>query len=165
MGLDLILYRKKQYQENQKTNGWTNDSELAYGRKTWSLVYAFKWIDGVTEVDNNEMNVPFEALKIFLKTYKPLFYEVEDLVNTYTSLDYVLNYSNEDVSELAEDEYQALEKAWIVLNSILERKLDFIDYQLGLAWELRAWMNWLEAIDKEIQDPEHDDEYILIVSY
>lgn len=164
MGLDLVLYREKQYQQNEQTHSWST-GELAYGRKTWSLVYAFKQLTGVEDKDD-EMIVPFEALQEFVSTYQPIFKQWEDWIASYTHLDYVLYYQDEGSIELNEQEQRSLESAYLTLETLLEQGLAFIDSaQLGLAWELRAWVQWIEAIQKEVNDPEHDTTYRLVVSY
>lgn len=164
MGLDLALYRYKDYQKNIKTDKWL-DNELAYGRKTWSIVSAFKFLDGIID-DEYQMIVRFDALNQFIETYQPVFTKWEDYILSYIHLDNLLEYPNEDAAQLREQDQQALESAHYTLEQLLMDKLGFIDQcQLGFAWELAAWVRWIDAIQKEINNPEHDSLYYLSVSY
>ena len=152
MGLDLILYK---HTKDDMTLEEELDSELAYGRKTWSIAVFFRarcqcldwdWYYRVTKADWDEFIDSLEKLN------DPAFRQkVEDFIELY------------DTTEVWDEK---LDKLYNELEEWYDRAVNNgIGYQLGFGWELRAVLNWFDA-NEEVQQAFKDGiDVRLIVSY
>ncbi len=156
MGLDLILY--KHTKDNMALEEEL-DTELAYGRKTWSIAEFFRsrckcldwdWYYEVTKADWDEFIDSLEKLN------DPEFRErVEKFINRYENIE--------------TDEDEADEEFWKEYNTIEEWYSGAVNndvgYTLGFDWELRAVLRWFDA-NEEVQQAFKDGVDVrLIVSY
>lgn len=158
MGLDLILCKRNKPFEEMSMEEELN-SELAYGRKTWTIAGFFSrrcesiqddYLFKVIEADWDEFMNSLHELN------DPDFREkVEDLIDYENSNDYYDAPYNEEY-----------EKTYEELENWLDRALDDDSgYQLGLTWELAAVLRWFDA-DSEVREAfKNGDEVVLIQSY
>ena len=155
MGLDLMMYNKRECMK------YNNIIELAYGRKTWAIETYFasrsyllipkEYVFEVPEVAWDEfyttaINLGFEKFKIWV-----------DVISEY-----------EHICENTEDDQ--LEEIYIKAYTKAEEYMSHLfgsaaNYQLGMAWEAKAVVNWVESYPKVKETYESGDGVIMVASF
>ena len=154
MGLDLMMYNKREYMECNKI------TELAYGRKTWAIETYFasrsylliprEYIYDVPEVAWDEfyttaINLGFEKFKIWV-----------DVISEYE------NAEDEENDQLEEIYMKAYTKAEEYMSHLFGSAAN---YQLGMDWEAKAVVNWVESYPKVKETYERGDGVIMVASF
>ena len=157
MGLDLMMYNKREY---TKYNDFNKITELAYGRKTWAIEYYFasrsypitqkEYVFDVPEAAWDEfyataINLGFEKFKIWI-----------DVVSEYE------NIADEENDQLEEIYMKAYTKAEEYMSHLFGSAAN---YQLGMAWEAKVVINWVEAYPKVKETYERGDGVIMVASF
>lgn len=155
MGLDLMMYNEREY---MKCNEIT---ELAYGRKTWAIESYFasrsyllmpkEYVFEVPEVAWDEfyttaINLGFEKFKIWV-----------DVISEY---EYICENTEDD--QLEEIYMKAYTKAEEYMSHLFDGEAN---YQLGMAWEAKAVVNWVESYPKVKETYERGDGVIMVASF
>ena len=163
MGLDLIMYNKREYMEYNGTE-YDKITELAYGRKTWAIETYFasrsylliprEYVYEVPKVAWDEfyttaINLGFEKFKIWIDViseYEPICENTEDEENDQLEGIYMKAYTKteEYMSHLFGSEE---------------------NYQLGMDWEARAVVRWVESYPKVKETYERGDGVIMVASF
>lgn len=161
MGLDLMMYNKREYMEH---NDFNKITELAYGRKTWAIETYFasrsypiiqkEYVFNVPEAAWDEfyttaINLGFEKFKIWV-----------DVISEYERI-------GEHMDD--EDDYQ-LEEIYMKAYTKAEEYLSYLfgsaaNYQLGMVWEATAVIKWVEAYPKVKETYERGDGVIMVASF
>ena len=165
MGLDLMMYNKREY---TKYNDFNKITELAYGRKTWAIEFYFasrsypiiqkEYVFDVPEAAWDEfyttaINLGFEKFKIWV-----------DVISEYERIGEHIGENTDD-----EDDYQ-LEEIYTKAYTKAEEYLSYLfgsaaNYQLGMVWEATAVIKWVEAYPKVKETYERGDGVIMIASF
>ena len=155
MGLDLMMYNKREYMK------YNDITELAYGRKTWAIESYFasrsyllipkEYVFDVPEVAWDEfyttaINLGFEKFKIWVD----VIYEYE----------YICEDTEDD--QLEKIYMKAYTKAEEYMSHLFDGKAN---YQLGMSWEARAVVNWVESYPKVKETYERGDGVIMVASF
>ena len=155
MGLDLMMYNKREYMK------YNDITELAYGRKTWAIESYFasrsyllipkEYVFDVPEVAWDEfyttaINLGFEKFKIWVD----VIYEYE----------YICENTEDD--QLEEIYMKAYTKAEEYMSHLFDGKTN---YQLGMSWEAKAVVNWIESYPKVKETYERGDGVIMVASF
>ena len=163
MGLDLIMYNKREYMEYNGTE-YDKITELAYGRKTWAIESYFASRSYPIISKEYVFDVPEEAWDEFYTTAINLGFEKfkiwVDVISEY-------EYMGENTDD--EEDYQ-LEKIYMKAYTKTEEYLSHLfgsetNYQLGMVWEARAVVNWVEAYPKVKETYERGDGVIMVASF
>ena len=154
MGLDLMMYNEREYMKCNKI------TELAYGRKTWAIESYFasrsyllipkEYVFEVPEVAWDEfyttaINLGFEKFKIWV-----------DVISEYENTD------DEEDYQLEEIYMKAYTKAEEYMSHLFDGEAN---YQLGMAWEAKAVVNWVESYPKVKETYERGDGVIMVASF
>lgn len=158
MGLDLMMYNKREYMEYNKI------TELAYGRKTWAIESYFatrsypiiqkEYVFDVPEIAWDEfyttaINLGFEKFKIWV-----------DVISEY---DHILENAEDEENEQFEEIYM---KAYTKIEEYMSHLFGSeANYQLGMDWEARAVVNWIESYPKVKETYERGDGVIMVASF
>ena len=155
MGLDLMMYNKREYMKYNKI------IELAYGRKTWAIETYFasrsyllipkEYVFEVPEVAWDEfyttaINLGFEKFKIWV-----------DVISEYEHI-----CENTEDDQLEEIYMKAYTKAEEYMSHLFGSAAN---YQLGMAWEAKAVVNWVESYPKVKETYESGDGVIMVASF
>ena len=158
MGLDLIMYNKREYMEYNKI------TELAYGRKTWAIESYFAARSYPMAQEVYLFDVPKETWDEFYATAINLGFEKFKIW-----VDVISEY--EHICENTEDEedYQ-LEEIYMKAYTKTEEYMSHLfgsaaNYQLGMFWEARAVVNWVESYPKVKETYERGDGVIMVASF
>ena len=158
MGLDLMMYNKREYMECNKI------TELAYGRKTWAIETYFasrsylliprEYIYEVPKVAWDEfyataINLGFEKFKIWV-----------DVISEYEHI--CENTEDEENDQLEEIYMKAYTKAEEYMSHLFGSEEN---YQLGMDWEARAVVKWVEAYPKVKKTYERGDGVLMVASF
>ena len=158
MGLDLMMYNKREYMECNKI------TELAYGRKTWAIETYFasrsylliprEYVYEVPKVAWDEfyttaINLGFEKFKIWV-----------DVISEYEHI--CENTEDEENDQLEEIYMKAYTKAEEYMSHLFGSEEN---YQLGMDWEAKAVVNWVEAYPKVKETYERGDGVIMVASF
>ena len=163
MGLDLIMYNKREYMEY---NGAEYDkiTELAYGRKTWAIESYFAARSYPMTQEVYLFDVPKEAWDEFYATAINLGFEKFKIW-----IDVISEY--EPICENTEDEENdQLEEIYMKAYTKTEEYMSHLfgsaaNYQLGMFWEARAVVNWVEAYPKVKKTYERGDGVMMVASF
>ena len=154
MGLDLMMYNEREYMKCNKI------TELAYGRKTWAIETYFasrsyllipkEYVFEVPEVAWDEfyttaINLGFEKFKIWV-----------DVISEYE------NAEDEENEQFEEIYMKAYTKAEEYMSHLFGSAAN---YQLGMAWEAKAVINWVESYPKVKETYERGDGVIMVASF
>ena len=154
MGLDLMMYNEREYMKCNKI------TELAYGRKTWAIETYFasrsyllipkEYVFEVPEVAWDEfyttaINLGFKKFKIWV-----------DVISEYENAD------DEENDKLEEIYMKAYTKAEEYMSHLFGSAAN---YQLGMAWEAKAVVNWVESYPKVKETYERGDGVIMVASF
>lgn len=154
MGLDLMMYNEREYMKCNKI------TELAYGRKTWAIETYFasrsylltpkEYVFEVPEVAWDEfyttaINLGFEKFKIWV-----------DVISEYE------NAEDEENEQFEEIYMKAYTKAEEYMSHLFGSAAN---YQLGMAWEAKAVVNWVESYPKVKETYERGDGVIMVASF
>ena len=162
MGLDLMMYNEREYMKCNKI------TELAYGRKTWAIETYFasrsylliprEYIYEVPKVAWDEfyttaINLGFEKFKIWV-----------DVISEYEPIGEHMGENTDD-----EEDYQ-LEEIYMKAYTKTEEYMSHLfgsaaNYQLGMFWEARAVVNWVESYPKVKETYERGDGVIMVASF
>ena len=158
MGLDLMMYNKREYMECNKI------TELAYGRKTWAIETYFasrsylliprEYVYEVPKVAWDEfyttaINLGFEKFKIWV-----------DVISEYEHI--CENTEDEENDQLKEIYMKAYTKAEEYMSHLFGSAAN---YHLGMDWEARAVVKWVEAYPKVKKTYERGDGVIMVASF
>ena len=158
MGLDLMMYNEREYMKCNKI------TELAYGRKTWAIETYFasrsylliprEYIYEVPKVAWDEfyttaINLGFEKFKIWV-----------DVISEYEHI--CENTEDEENDQLEEIYMKAYTKAEEYMSHLFGSAAN---YQLGMAWEARAVVSWVEAYPEVKKTYERGDGVIMVASF
>ena len=135
MGLDLMLYRKKDY-EKEMVEG--NVEELAYGRKTWSIWYWFKNREDSTILDDYTIFITKDSYMAFCETLLPYEPYLKHIASTPSEL----------ITEL---DYKTAEYIY--------RQISDDSPALGYDWDCAAFYRWMEVLPEVM---EVDDDYLVL---
>ena len=159
MGLDLMMYNKSEYMA-YNCIAYDKITELAYGRKTWAIESYFatrsypiiqkEYVFDVPEAAWDEfyttaINLGFEKFKIWI-----------DVVSEYE------NIVDEENDQLEEIYVKAYTKAEEYMSHLFDGEAN---YQLGMAWEAKAVVNWVESYPKVKETYERGDGVIMVASF
>ena len=167
MGLDLIMYNKREYMEYNGTE-YDKITELAYGRKTWAIESYFASRSSPMAQEEYVFDVPEEAWDEFYTTAINLGFEKfkiwVDVIYEYERIGEHMGENTED-----EEDYQLEEiymKAYTKAEEYLSHLFDGDEnYQLGMAWEAKAVVNWVESYPKVKETYERGDGVIMVASF
>ena len=158
MGLDLMMYNEREYMKCNKI------TELAYGRKTWAIESYFasrsyllipkEYIFEVPEAAWDEfyttaINLGFEKFKIWV-----------DVISEYEHI--CENTEDEENDQLEEIYMKAYTKAEEYMSHLFGSEEN---YQLGMDWEARAVVRWVESYPKVKETYERGDGVIMVASF
>ena len=158
MGLDLMMYNEREYMKCNKI------TELAYGRKTWAIETYFasrsylliprEYIYEVPKVAWDEfyttaINLGFEKFKIWV-----------DVISEYEHI--CENTEDEENDQLEEIYMKAYTKAEEYMSHLFGSEAN---YQLGMSWEARAVVSWVEAYPEVKKTYERGDGVIMVASF
>lgn len=162
MGLDLMMYNEREYMKyNDNYNDYNKITELAYGRKTWAIESYFasrsyllipkEYVFDVPEVAWDEfyttaINLGFEKFKIWV-----------DVISEYEPI-----CENTEDDQLEEFYMKAYTKAEKYMSHLFDGEAN---YQLGIAWEARAVVKWVESYPKVKETYERGDGVIMVASF
>ena len=157
MGLDLMMYNKREY---TKYNDFNKITELAYGRKTWAIESYFASRSSTMEPYEFMFDVPEEAWDEFYATAINLGFEKFKIW-----IDVISEYEN-----IADEENDQLEEIYMKAYTKAEEYLSHLfdgdeNYQLGMDWEARAVVSWVEAYPKVKKTYERGDGVIMVASF
>ena len=159
MGLDLMMYNKSEYMA-YNCIAYDKITELAYGRKTWAIESYFatrsypiiskEYVFDVPEIAWDEfyttaINLGFEKFKIWV-----------DVISEYENTD------DEEDYQLEEIYMKAYTKAEEYMSHLFDGEAN---YQLGMAWEAKAVVNWVESYPKVKETYERGDGVIMVASF
>lgn len=160
MGLDLYLVRRKNAE-----NIWdfTEEEELAYGRKTWTIVDAIcdcgaKKVfddDTVYEVTPDVWEKFYKRVSI-LRVYEPFIYMMNDMEYADTC-DYNPNVNNK-MEMLALEAAMDLE---VALKNIISETSSY----LGPIWDLVAVLDWIKATNDVLRAFDNGEKVYMLLSY
>ena len=167
MGLDLMMYNKREYMEY---NGAEYDkiTELAYGRKTWAIESYFAARSYPMTQEVYLFDVPKEAWDEFYTTAINLGFEKfkiwVDVIYEYERIGAHMGENMDD-----EEDYQ-LEKIFMKAYTKVEEYMSHLfdgeaNYQLDMAWEAKAVVNWVESYPKIKETYERGDGVIMVASF
>ena len=163
MGLDSMMYNKREYMEY---NGAEYDkiTELAYGRKTWAIESYFAARSSPIIPEEYVFDVPEEAWDEFYTTAINLGFEKFKIW-----VDVISEYEHMGENTDDEEDYQ-LEKIYTKAYTKTEEYLSHLfgseaNYQLGMTWEAKALVNWVESYQKVKETYERGDGVIMVASF
>ena len=163
MGLDLMMYNKSEYMA-YNCIAYDKITELAYGRKTWAIESYFatrsypiiqkEYVFDVPEIAWDEfyttaINLGFEKFKIWV-----------DVISEYEHI--CENTEDEENYQLEEIYMKAYTKAEKYMSHLFDGE---VNYQLGMAWEAKAVVNWVESYPKVKETYERGDGVIMVASF
>ena len=158
MGLDLMMYNKREYMECNKI------TELAYGRKTWAIETYFASRSYPMTPEVYLFDVPEEAWDEFYTTAIDLGFEKfkiwVDVISEYEHI--CENTEDEENDQLEEIYMKAYTKAEEYMSHLFGSAAN---YQLGMDWEAKAVVNWVEAYPKVKETYERGDGVIMVASF
>ena len=163
MGLDLMMYNKREYMEY---NGAEYDkiTELAYGRKTWAIETYFASRSYPMTQEVYLFDVPKEAWDEFYTTAINLGFEKfkiwVDVISEYEHI--CENTEDEENDQLEEIYMKAYTKAEEYMSHLFGSAAN---YQLGMTWEAKAVVNWVESYSKVKETYERGDGVIMVASF
>ena len=158
MGLDLMMYNEREYMKCNKI------TELAYGRKTWAIETYFasrsylliprEYVYEVPKVAWDEfyttaINLGFEKFKIWV-----------DVISEYEHI--CENTEDEENDQLEEIYMKAYTKAEEYMSHLFGSAAN---YQLGMDWEARAVVSWVEAYPEVKKTYERGDGVVMVASF
>ena len=167
MGLDLMMYNKREYMKYNDIE-YNKITELAYGRKTWVIESYFASRSSTMEPYEFMFDVPEEAWDEFYATAINLGFEKfkiwVDVISEYECIGKHMAENTDD-----EEDYQLEEiymKAYTKAEEYLSHLFDGDEnYQLGMDWEARAVVSWVEAYPKVKKTYERGDGVIMVASF
>ena len=158
MGLDLMMYNKREYMECNKI------TELAYGRKTWAIETYFAARSYPMTQETYLFDVPKEAWDEFYATAINLGFEKfkiwVDVISEYEPI--CENTEDEENDQLEEIYMKAYTKAEEYMSHLFGSAAN---YQLGMDWEAKAVVNWVESYPKVKETYERGDGVIMVASF
>ena len=158
MGLDLMMYNKREYMEYNKI------AELAYGRKTWAIESYFASRSSLIVAEGYVFNVPEEAWDEFYTTAINLGFEKfkiwVDVISEYEHI--CENTDDEEDYQLEEIYMKAYTKTEEYMSHLFGSEAN---YQLGVDWEARAVVNWIESYPRVKETYERGDGVIMVASF
>lgn len=164
MGLDLMMYNKREYMEYNDID-YNKITELAYGRKTWAIESYFASRSyPMTPPEEYVFDVPEEAWDEFYTTAIDLGFEKFKIwVDVISEYDHILENAEDEENEQFEEIYmKAYTKAEEYMSHLFDGE---VNYQLGMAWEARAVVNWIESYPKVKETYERGDGVIMVASF
>ena len=163
MGLDLIMYNKREYMEY---NGAEYDkiTELAYGRKTWAIESYFATRSYPMTQEVYLFDVPEEAWDEFYTTAIDLGFEKFEIwVDVISEYEHICENTDDEENDQFEEIYmKAYTKAEEYLSHLFGSAAN---YQLGMAWEARAVVSWVEAYPEVKKTYERGDGVVMVASF
>ena len=158
MGLDLMMYNKREYME------YNEITELAYGRKTWAIESYFASRSHLLILKGYVFEVPEAAWDEFYTTAINLGFEKfkiwVDVISEYEHI--CENTDNEEDYQLEEIYMKAYTKAEEYMSHLFGSEEN---YQLGMDWEARAVVRWVESYPKVKETYERGDGVIMVASF
>ena len=168
MGLDLIMYNKREYMEYNGTE-YDKITELAYGRKTWAIEsYFASRCPYLTTPEDFVFDVPEKAWDEFYATAINLGFEKFKIwVDVISEYERIGQHMGENMDD--EDDYQ-LEEIYMKAYTKAEEYLSYLfgsaaNYQLGMVWEATVVIKWVEAYPKVKETYERGDGVIMVASF
>ena len=168
MGLDLVMYNKREYMEYNGTE-YNKITELAYGRKTWAIEsYFASRCPYLTTPEDFVFDVPEKAWDEFYTTAINLgFKKFKIWVDVISEYERIGEHMGENMDD--EDDYQ-LEEIYMKAYTKAEEYLSYLfgsaaNYQLGMVWEATAVIKWVEAYPKVKETYERGDGSIMVASF
>lgn len=167
MGLDLIMYNKREYMEYNSTE-YDKITELAYGRKTWAIESYFAARSSTMAPDECMFDVPEEAWDEFYATAINLgFKKFKIWVDVISEYERIGKHMDENTDD--EEDYQ-LEEIYMKAYTKAEEYMSHLfgseeNYQLGMDWEAIAVVNWVEAYPKVKETYKRGDGVIMVASF
>ena len=167
MGLDLMMYNKREYMKYNDIE-YNKITELAYGRKTWAIESYFASRSSTMEPYEFMFDVPEEAWDEFYATAINLGFEKFkiwiDVISEYERIGKRMGENTDD-----EEDYQ-LEEIYMKAYTKAEEYMSHLfgskeNYQLGMDWEARAVVSWVEAYPKVKKTYERGDGVIMVASF
>ena len=167
MGLDLVMYNKREYMKYNDIE-YNKITELAYRRKTQAIESYFASRSSTMEPYEFMFDVPEEAWDEFYATAINLGFEKfkiwVDVISEYERIGKHMVENTDD-----EEDYQ-LEKIYTKAYTKTEEYLSHLfgseeNYQLGMDWEARAVVKWVEAYPKVKKTYERGDGVLMVASF
>lgn len=160
MGLDLVMYNKREYMKYNDIE-YNKITELAYGRKTWAIESYFASRSYPITQEVYLFDVPKEAWDEFYATAINLGFEKfkiwVDVISEYEPI-----CENTEDDQLEEFYMKAYTKAEKYMSHLFDGKAN---YQLGMPWEAKAVVNWVEAYPKVKETYERGDGVVMVASF
>lgn len=162
MGLDLTLYKLSDFNAvEEERKAWSEDLELAYGRKTWGIANFFSHRCDPLYGSDYVFVVPEEVWDEFYNTMLP----VAEKLEAYTSELYALEnreiFSREEADEVQRRYSLLTDKTEEILSDALGESF----FQLGADWEARAVLRWLDANEVIKQAYADGEKIVMTESY
>lgn len=163
MGLDLMMYNKREYMKYHD-NDYNKITELAYGRKTWAIEFYFASRSYPMTPEVYLFDVPEEAWDEFYTTAINLGFEKFKIwVDVISEYEHICENTDDEDNDQFEEIYT---KAYNKAEEYLERLLNgATNYQLGMAWEARAVVSWIEAYPEVKKTYERGDGVVMVASF
>lgn len=163
MGLDLMMYNKREYMKYHD-NDYDKITELAYGRKIWAIESYFASRSYSMTPEVYLFDVPEEAWDEFYTTAIDLGFEKFKIwVDVISEYDHILENAEDEENEQFEEIYmKAYTKAEEYMSHLFGSAAS---YQLGMAWEARAVVSWVEAYPEVKKTYERGDGVIMVASF
>ena len=158
MGLDLMMYNKREYMKYDKI------TELAYGRKTWAIETYFASRSYLLIPREYIYDVPKEAWDEFYATAINLGFEKFKIwVDVISEYEYICENTEDEENDQLEKIYM---KAYTKTEEYMSHLFgSAAHYQLGMSWEARAVVNWVEAYLPVKETYERGDGVIMVASF
>lgn len=163
MGLDLMMYNKSEYMAYNDID-YNKITELAYGRKTWAIESYFASRSYPMTSEEYVFDVPEEAWDEFYTTAIDLGFEKFKIwVDVISEYDHILENAEDEENEQFEEIYM---KAYTKAEEYMLHLFgSAANYQLGMAWEARAVVSWVEAYPEVKKTYERGDGVIMVASF
>lgn len=167
MGLDLMMYNKSEYMAYNDID-YNKITELAYGRKTWAIESYFASRSYPMAQEEYVFDVPEEAWDEFYTTAINLGFEKFKIwVDVISEYERIGEHMGENMDD--EDDYQ-LEEIYVKAYTKAEEYMSYLfdseaNYQLGMDWEARAVINWIESYPKVKETYKRGDGVIMVASF
>lgn len=167
MGLDLVMYNKREYMKYNDIE-YNKITELAYGRKTWAIESYFAARSSTMAPDECMFDVPEEAWDEFYATAINLgFKKFKIWVDVISEYERIGKHMDENTDD--EEDYQ-LEEIYMKAYTKAEEYMSHLfgseeNYQLGMDWEARAVVRWVESYPKVKETYERGDGVIMVASF
>ena len=143
MGLDFGVYAKKQGEK---------PIELAYGRKSWELVYAL--VPDYDDFINDDPTITIERWDALMEKLNKIGPKLEDIQEAYYDLDNWPNYHTPDLDKKYNELVELCAEYEMWYNKSFECE-PYLGYYFSVSYMLNFWIADAE-VRKYLEDPEYE---------